>query len=141
MKLKLGEQEWDFDTDKWRNDEIMAVERELGCSMAEFADQLNRGYMSAVTAAIWIYKRRENPKLRFAEVRFTMAEFDLVLDRDELRTAYWKVKTVEEREKILAAVDDPDDEAYITAEPEEAQRSVDPTQPPELEADSEHSKS
>ena len=96
MELKIGDETYPLNTNALRNDEADAVERALGYSIAEFEQRLKAGWSSALTAYIWIMRRRNDPKLRLSDVKFTLSDVDTEFTDDEVRS-------------ILKAQDDDDD--------------------------------
>ena len=126
MQLNIGEESYPFDPEQLRNDEADALERTLGYSFTEFGKRLRGGYTSAVTAYVWVMRRREDPKVRMSDVRFTVGDISIGYSDDEARRALAAQEddedgTAEEnRARFLASL--PDDqrarvEAEVTADP------------------------
>ena len=87
MQLNIGEESYPFDPDSLRNDEADALERALGYSFTEFGKKLRGGYTSAVTAYVWIMRRREDPKVRMSDVQFTLSDISIGYSDDEAKAA------------------------------------------------------
>ena len=87
MQLNIGEESYPFDPESLRNDEADALERALGYSFTEFGKKLRGGYTSAVTAYVWIMRRREDPKVRMSDVQFTLSDISIGYSDDEARAA------------------------------------------------------
>jgi len=87
VQLNIGEESYPFDPDSLRNDEADALERALGYSFTEFGKKLRGGYTSAVTAYVWIMRRREDPKVRMSDVQFTLSDISIGYSDDEAKAA------------------------------------------------------
>lgn len=73
------------------NVELMDLENVMGVPLGDWADMLNRGSVRAVTALVWLMRRRDEPALAFADVRFRMTEVSLeMLSGDDAREALGK---------------------------------------------------
>lgn len=62
-----------FDEDTADNTELMAIEDVTGLASIDLEDALNRGSMRAITALVWVLRRREEPALLFADVKFRVS--------------------------------------------------------------------
>lgn len=58
-------QEWTVDPNKLTIGEIKLLERSAGQTLGELGDLANRGSFSAMVAFLWIFRRRNEPDLRF----------------------------------------------------------------------------
>jgi hypothetical protein len=85
MKMRVGERVYTFDQSRMLNTELMVVERETGFTAIEWQDALNRGSMIAVTALIWIVKRRYDgdPTLAFDKVVFDPDDIEMMFEDEE----------------------------------------------------------
>ena len=68
---------YEFDPNHVDNIEAMKLERQCSCTFTQWATDLENGSVTALTALIWILKGRENPKVRFQDVKFDMGGLDI----------------------------------------------------------------
>ena len=108
MQIKV--KDWtshDFGTfqdlvNKILNVEAMAMERETGMTFEHLGRTLPEGSRTAVTAFVWILRKREDPRIKFHEIEFVENEWDLIItDADERRQ---EERVREEMEKQQAEV-------------------------------------
>lgn len=136
MQLNIGDESYLFDPEALRNDEADALERALGYSFTEFGKRLRDGYTSAVTAYVWVMRRREDPKVRMSDVKFTVGDIKVSYSDDEARAALAAQTddedgTAEEnRARLLASL--PDDQR-ARVEAEAADDPLDSTGPESVE--------
>lgn len=71
MKLTVDGEVFDFDMTRITNVEGMAIEKATGGTYVEWAQSMEAGSMLAVTALVWIVRKRQEPTLRFEDVEFT----------------------------------------------------------------------
>ena len=77
MTIVVGTERYSFDPDHVRNDEAMSIEKITGSTFAQWIDAVTEGSVTALTALIWLLQKRENSKIKFADVRFEMGDFDV----------------------------------------------------------------
>ena len=77
--VKADDREWRFDEGELLNTEMIAIERQTGLTNDEFWDATKRGSFIALTALVWILRRREPDEagLAFDDVVFRAATFDI----------------------------------------------------------------
>lgn len=92
MLLRIGDETIDADPDLILNTEAIAVEKATGLTFADWMDGLDAGDTTAITALVWIGRRRVDPKVRFGDVQYPV------------RLARWE-NTPEENRRILANID------------------------------------
>lgn len=63
-----------FDPDKLLVSEATAIERMTTLTFPQLIGGLNIGAASALQAAIWVMRKRSNPKLRLQDVEFSMGD-------------------------------------------------------------------
>ena len=127
MQLKIGEQVWEFDLMDFDNREVMTVERQLGCSFGEFSGRFSNMDMGAVTAAVWILRLRDDPSLKYSDVRFNIKDLEWITTPDERQAAYKSLKTDEERAVYLANLSDAERAEFeVAADPLELSETVPP---------------
>lgn len=118
MKIIFSPKDGDRREFVFRAGELMSDEAELleecgGNSWAtyeEFGRRFVAGSVRAMRAALWIMLRREQPRLRLADVTFRVDEMDLDYEDDEivrLRDFYENDDELsdEQRAELLAAID------------------------------------
>jgi hypothetical protein len=73
---------WDFDPDKMKSSELIAIEEATGWTAAEWGDAAERGSVKAVNALLWVMLRRDRPGLDLDQVPdFDMTEIDFEADK------------------------------------------------------------
>lgn len=82
MKFSVEGITYDFDENLADNVELMDVEDVTGMSIPEWSTALARGSIRAMTALVWILRRRDEPRLMFDEVRFHPAS--LIVHDEEI---------------------------------------------------------
>lgn len=73
-----------FDPGKLLLSETLAMEQKYNLTWAQIIAGVAMGRTSAIAAVVWVLRKRKNPKLRPAEVDFSMEEFDASEDPDYL---------------------------------------------------------
>lgn len=79
--LCIGEEQLLFDPAKIMVSESIAMERATGLAWPQIVAGINNGVTVAVQAAVWVLRKRSNPKLRRDEVEFNMGDY-VLLDPD-----------------------------------------------------------
>jgi hypothetical protein len=64
---------------KTMNVEAMAMERHTGVSFELLAGSLPAGSRTALTAFIWILRKREEPTLKFDDVSYAEEDLDIII--------------------------------------------------------------
>lgn len=77
MKITVGDTVYEYDPNSLRNDEAMAIETALGVTFKQWSDQLSQGSIAALTALVWTVQKRDDPSLRFGDVKFAFAELQV----------------------------------------------------------------
>ncbi len=91
---------YDCDFDKLLNVEFIAIERVTGLTLIGIAQGLMDASAVAVTALVWVMRKRQEPTLRFDQVEFAMADVELEnLDDEEAEQAAPKEATPIKRAK------------------------------------------
>jgi hypothetical protein len=70
IKLSVEGKPYEFEDNDADNKELMQIERVTSMTIPEWADAMSRGSMLAITALIWIMRRRTEPNLEFTDVEF-----------------------------------------------------------------------
>lgn len=68
---------WDFDPDKMKSGEMIAVERLTGLTWPEWIDACSRGSIVAIHALLFVMLKRDMPGLDPGEVEFELDEIDI----------------------------------------------------------------
>lgn len=77
----IGDEELLFDPGKLLLSETIAMERATGLSWPQIIAGVNSGLMLATQAAVWVLRKRKNPKLNLKDVEWSVEDFSL-LDPD-----------------------------------------------------------
>ena len=96
--------ELDFST--LTNDDIGALEEQSGWSFAEFNERAARQEMRAMTAQVWLAKRRVDPSAKFGDLVFRLQGLDLEPTTDEIRGTLEAMPLGETRDAYVAALTD-----------------------------------
>lgn len=84
MRISVEGRVFTFDEDEAENTELMAIEDATGLTITEWSDAVNRGSMRAITALVWILRRRDGePDLAYGDVTFKAASLALLPDEPE----------------------------------------------------------
>lgn len=87
MLIHIGQGEdrktYTFIRDRMMNVEAIAIERATGLTLLEVRDGLMSLSMTAVTAILWILRRREEPGLQFEDVNFELGDIEVELPDEE----------------------------------------------------------
>lgn len=80
MRIVADGKTYTFDPDKILNTELIDVERAIGMTAPEFEVKLNAGSVMAITALIWIIRKRTERGLVFDDVVFEATNIDMSAD-------------------------------------------------------------
>lgn len=116
MEIQIGDDIYPFDLNELRNDEADALERALGYSFKEFSERLEAGWSSALTAYVWIMRRRSDPSVRLAEVKFVLSGLNMLYSDDEARQAFTGLEDPKDRAQFLGSLPDDQRERLGTVE-------------------------
>jgi hypothetical protein len=116
------ERRWEFEPARLMSVEAELIESvggEAWDSWPEFANKFISGNRRAYRAALWIFLKRENPRLKFNELVVRVDELDLDFAPDEARKAIEENTelTEQERAELLAELDEAEAESTEAAEP------------------------
>lgn len=75
--------EWHFDANRLMSAEAEAIERHTGMTFVEFGQKLAMGSAIALHALVWVFLKRENPGVKFADVDFPMGAIQSAPDEDD----------------------------------------------------------
>lgn len=78
-----GRETHEYQRGKLMNVEYMAMERETGLIGGDLEDALAKGGASALTALIWVLRKRTHHRLRFDEVTFEIGDVTIELVNDD----------------------------------------------------------
>jgi hypothetical protein len=77
VKVILGDQTWELDTETLLNTEAILIERQTGWNLLEWQLALSRRSMIAITCVVWLARRRQDPNLEFDDIEFDLKSFDI----------------------------------------------------------------
>lgn len=85
FEFKMSGLEFIFDEDDLLNTEAIAIEASAGLTYFQFLRGLRSGSVTALTAAWWICRRRQDKSLRFDQMEFPLIDFisDVYLESEE----------------------------------------------------------
>jgi len=92
------EKRWDFDVNALMTDEAELIERHTKMTYGEWSNALNRGSMLAYRALLFVYLRRDNRALKWADVQFRAGDVDIEYDDDEVTAAIAELERLEDAE-------------------------------------------
>jgi hypothetical protein len=78
-----SEQRWTFDVDNPAWDIGSQTEKLTNWPWLEFKDRLTKGSMIALSALIYVLRKRDEPKLRPDAVQVTWGEIELITDEPD----------------------------------------------------------
>lgn len=83
LKITLDDKTYLFSEDTSDNIELVDLEELTGWALGELVERLAAGSMKAVTALVWILRRRDEPGLAFRDVRFKTSDLALEFLEDD----------------------------------------------------------
>lgn len=83
MKIRIEDAFYDFDAERLMLSEALAVKTYTGMSIPEWQKALEQFDPSAVQALAWLLKKRNGEDVRFSDVDFNLAEFEVIADEGE----------------------------------------------------------
>lgn len=83
LRIRLDGREYDGHIDHLDIEEAEAIEQVTGLSFGDWQDAMRSRSARALRAFIWVLRRRDEPALRYNDVRFRMDALDYVLLDDE----------------------------------------------------------
>ena len=75
-RFKADGREFEFDTDRLLNVECIAIEKATRLTVDQWQAGLNSGSAVAITALVWVLRKRQEPTLRYEDVAFPMSSFE-----------------------------------------------------------------
>lgn len=102
------EQRWEYNPRKLRATEREMLERQTGQNFSEFTGNVLQGNSRCRRALLFLFLRREHPRLKFDDVDFAWDELTLEYSRQEYRQLREHVEesmTGAEREAALTKID------------------------------------
>lgn len=82
MKVNVSGKSYEFSDDDLDNFDIMDVEEVTGLPTVDWQAALFKGSGRALTALVWVLRRKEEPGLKFGDVRFKLSEISLEQDEE-----------------------------------------------------------
>lgn len=87
MILHAGDEKFEITPDKILNVEAIAVKRKTGLDFKAWMQGLEDFDAEAVTALVWIAKKRIEPNVRYEDISFPLAQVEFELTEDEQAAA------------------------------------------------------
>lgn len=82
MKLNVQGKTYQFSDDDLDNVDLIDIEELTGLATADWQEALFKGSGRALTALVWILRRKEEPGLEYKAVRFKLSEISLENDEE-----------------------------------------------------------
>ena len=124
MRVTLVEERWTFDEESMRNTEAIALQKTTGMRWAELTGGLYIGNPEAITALIWLCRRRAgvpDADNRYSQLDFDLADFDWEPVDEEGRVLRYRDNMIISRDGVP--------EPGWTADGERLEATEDPTSP------------
>lgn len=83
LRFALDGVKYEYDEHKLLNIEAIALQKVTGLRVTEFAEALEQGDAGALTAVVWIAKRRAGEDVKFSELEFDLMEMMESMEQDE----------------------------------------------------------
>lgn len=141
LRFTVDGVKWEFDDDRLLNTEAIALRKVSGLTYGQLYDGIAEGDAAALTALVWLARRRAGETVKFSAVEFDLAELGLVA-LDENGEPVRPKRTPLSAEAVLEALADAGEdlnaavtavralaEAALLPEQDEA-GEADPTPPP-----------
>jgi hypothetical protein len=87
MILHAGDEKFEFSPKDILNVEAIAVKRKTGLDFQPWMEALSRFEAEAMTALVWVAKKRQDPTLRFEDVSFPLGSIDFEMTPEEEQEA------------------------------------------------------
>lgn len=75
LQLTVDSELLTIDFGRIMNTEAIAAQKVTGLPYQEWLAAIDDGDMTAITALVWIAKKRTNPELRFSDVEFAISDW------------------------------------------------------------------
>lgn len=73
-RVTVGDDVYELDPDQVDNIEAMEIEEQAGYEYLDWIQALNDKSIRAITALVWIARARQDPAVRFRDVKFKISE-------------------------------------------------------------------
>ena len=87
MILHAGDEKFEISPKDILNIEAIAVKKKTGLDFQPWMEALSEFQAEAVTAFVWIAKKRQDPTLKFEDVNFPLGSVDFEWTEDEEKEA------------------------------------------------------
>lgn len=78
MQIVVDGTEYDFDTATLRVGEMRALKKASGMKIKDFTEGLADADPDALTALVWLAKRRAGEHIKFDDLDFELGDFDVI---------------------------------------------------------------
>jgi hypothetical protein len=76
-RITVDGQPYELDVNNLLNVELIAITKATGMELPQLGQALKDGSVLALTALVWVLRRRSEPGLRFDDVQFTIGSLQL----------------------------------------------------------------
>jgi hypothetical protein len=83
MILHAGGDKWEISPDTILNVEAIMVKRKIGLDFQPWMEALQSFNAEAVTALVWIARKRQEPTVKFEDISFPLGSIDFELTEEE----------------------------------------------------------
>lgn len=83
IRITLAGKTYEFSEETAENTELIALEDVTGMTTGECVEALGRGSMRILTALVWMLRRRDEPALALADVKFRARDLAVEYVRDD----------------------------------------------------------
>lgn len=87
MKVRIEDSFYDFDQSRLMLKEAMAVKTYTGLSLQDWMKSLEDFDPPAVAALVWILRTRAGEEVRYSEIDFNLADFEIIPDEGDADAA------------------------------------------------------
>ena len=83
MILHAGEEKWEISPDDILNVEAIAIKKKTGLDFKPWLEAMAAFDTEALTAFVWIAKKRQDPTMRYEDVTFPLSSIDFEMTDEE----------------------------------------------------------
>ena len=87
MILHAGDDKWEFSPQDILNVEAIAVKKKIGLDFQPWMQALASFDAEALTALVWVARKRQEPTLKYEDVSFPLGSIDFEMSEEEKREA------------------------------------------------------
>lgn len=83
LRFTIDGEKYEFNPRRLMNVEAIAIKQATNLTLQGWNDAISQADPVAITAMVWIVRKREDPTVQFADVEFNLMEFLESLESDE----------------------------------------------------------